>query len=369
MEKRLEAITKKDEFLNLAQRLLEESDSSDDDVVCINADSSKENLKRPKKFESKEGGISGTTSKRRRRDKDEIEAEKNNKLLAKIERENQVAKNSKCEQYLYCYCSRLVTLLDPSIPTALNNIFNERKITQQLKVEDVDKAIVLWKRKKIAGKVVDNKVEREEHLVTQHPFLLVIDGETFDVVASTGLVEFVNGVLREHKTGLPADPHLTIAVLGHTKTNATQIHFLSFDLFEKTQTQLRFVKSPGELCLLIAQMHRAIAKYMKKEERGDEIHLDTDKGIPEGPKLIEDWWNRMLGLVHRMTEDCRRAIVRNHPNPFVLMDKLDTMPAGEGMQYLSEIRTENGRFLGPALAQKLFFILTSEDGKEVLDKQ
>ncbi|CAD5206530.1 unnamed protein product [Bursaphelenchus okinawaensis] len=368
MEKRIGAVLKKNEFLNLAQQLLNESDSSDDDIICLDNASKKETLKRPCKSYIAVSKDEEKVPKRRRRDKEEIENEKNQKLLMKIEREAQTAKNTKCEQYLYCHCSRLVYGFDPSIEPTLTSMFADRKIPDQLVNIDNNHAIVTWKRKEVVAETDNNQVIRVEKMVVQHVLLLVIDEDTFDVIVSTGLVDFVKEIVNNYRTQASQDPRLTIAILGKPKTNSAQIHFLSLDLFEKTQTQIRFIKSPADLCLLIAQMHRATAKYVMKSERANEIHLDSEKGVVDCPNQVEDWWNRMLGHVYRITEDCRRAVIHKYSNPFILMDKLSNMPTGEGMQHLAEIQTENGRFVGPALAQKIYFMLTSKDGREILDK-
>jgi hypothetical protein len=98
------------------------------------------------------------------------------------------------------------------------------------------------------------------------------------------------------------------------------------------------------------------------------MHLEIDKGIKTGENLVEDWWSRMLNHMYRLPEECRRAIIDAYPNPFVLLDKLNSMPAGEAMQHLAEIECSNNRRVGPVVAQKLYMLMTSEDGTEIIDR-
>lgn len=74
----------------------------------------------------------------------------------------------------------------------------------------------------------------------------------------------------------------------------------------------------------------------------------------------------MLDGAHRFSDDQKRAIVEKHPNPFKLMDRLLKMSAGDAIYYLADIQTESGRRIGPVIAQKLYLMLTSQAGDEVV---
>jgi hypothetical protein len=50
------------------------------------------------------------------------------------------------------------------------------------------------------------------------------------------------------------------------------------------------------------------------------------------------------------------------------MDRLNNITPGDAMQHLADIECSNGRRVGPAIAQKLFTIMTSEDGTEIVDR-
>ena len=148
-----------------------------------------------------------------------------------------------------------------------------------------------------------------------------------------------------------------------------QITLLSVQLFEAHRVQLRFCREALDVCFLIAQTHRALAKMEKKLETGvDALHVNIEKGIREGEHLVEDWWGRMLMQLYRVPEECRRAILDRFPSPFALMRALETLSAGDAMQSLADIQCTNNRRVGPAIAQKLYLLMTSDDGSEILDR-
>lgn len=103
-----------------------------------------------------------------------------------------------------------------------------------------------------------------------------------------------------------------------------------------------------ELSYLIAQMHRALAKREKKLERAasDLPVINSEKGIREGPGLVRDWWARMLSHMHRLSEEQKRALVDRYPDPFPLMRRLSSMPAGEAMHEIANVMGGNGRRVG-----------------------
>lgn len=140
-------------------------------------------------------------------------------------------------------------------------------------------------------------------------------------------------------------------------------------LFERYKVQFKYCRTTEDFAYLIAQNHRTIAKLEKKLETPlNQIHLNPEKGIKTGENLIEDWWSRMLNHIYRLPEECRRAIFEVYPNPFILMDRLNNMTPGDAMQHLADIQCSNGRRVGPAIAQKLFTLMTSEDGTEIIDR-
>lgn len=98
------------------------------------------------------------------------------------------------------------------------------------------------------------------------------------------------------------------------------------------------------------------------------VALSNEKGISCGENLVRDWWTRMLQRMHRLSEEQKRALVEKHPCPIRLMDQLLELPAGEAMYQLAMIETEdpNGRRIGPVIAQKIYSMLTSCTGDEIL---
>lgn len=97
------------------------------------------------------------------------------------------------------------------------------------------------------------------------------------------------------------------------------------------RVQIRCCTALLDLCFLIAQTHRALAKMEKKAETAlDPVH-NIEKGIREGEHLVEDWWSRMIEQLHRVPEECRRAIIARYPTPFALMREFETQSAGDAM--------------------------------------
>lgn len=85
-----------------------------------------------------------------------------------------------------------------------------------------------------------------------------------------------------------------------------------FEAFERYRVQFRFAKNALDFSFLIAQLHRAIAKQEKKMEYNmmQLPIIAIEKGIREGPRLVEDWWTRMLEQMHRLSEDQKRALLQ-----------------------------------------------------------
>lgn len=131
---------------------------------------------------------------------------------------------------------------------------------------------------------------------------------------------------------------------------------------------MKFVDTPRDFSFLIVQLHRSLAKFEKKfAKRSFDGLPQLTKGIDGGTNLINDWWSRMLEGVYRISENQRRAIIRKYPNPFELMKLLLALSPGDAMFEIAHIEMECGRRVGPIFAQRLYKILTSTDGQEVID--
>lgn len=80
-----------------------------------------------------------------------------------------------------------------------------------------------------------------------------------------------------------------------------------------------------------------------------------------------DWWTRMLEQMHRLSEEQKRALTQNYPNPFDLTKYLlQFNNAGDAIFALANIEMSRGKQIGPVIAQKIYTILTSWDGSEIL---
>ncbi|KAI6233022.1 hypothetical protein M3Y99_00963100 [Aphelenchoides fujianensis] len=271
------------------------------------------------------------------------------KEIQKINREVNAAKNTKCEQYLFCHCTQL--------EGHLRTVFAERKLENQLVLEDADVPKVFWKKKVISAVLDDEEVKRVEEFKTQFGFLVAVDGQTFKAMVQRNECEqFVQRAIALHAAECDEQVQMTLAVIGKHGVTDPKLNGLSLRLFESNRVQLRFCRDPLDFAYLLAQIHRALAKMERKIERGcGALHVDVEKGIRSGENLVEDWWSRMLNHVYRLPEECRRAILDVYPNPFRLMERLERTTPGEAMQHL-------------AGHQKLYFLLTSEDGTEVIDR-
>ncbi|KAE9550196.1 hypothetical protein FO519_006583 [Halicephalobus sp. NKZ332] len=283
--------------------------------------------------------------KRRKRTKEEIEQEKLEKDMKRIKREMSAAKNSKCEQFLFCYVDRTICLIDESLETELTNRFTERAIAGQLAFVDGDHGIgkVIWKRKRIDAVI-------EEGKDPEGCFVHVVDEQTFGQMTKKGeLVSFIEKISKEHQhsNSLP-----NLIVYGQGGPRDTITTNSSLEAFEQNRSQL----------------HRAIAKSEKRLAEDNSIVFNVEKGTKEGDleQLKIDWWTRMLTHVHRLSEEQKRALVDKWPDPFVLMDELVSMKPNEGIKMLANLVGGNNRRIGPAAAKWIFTFLTSKDGDEFI---
>uniref|UniRef100_A0A914RAJ0 Uncharacterized protein n=1 Tax=Panagrolaimus davidi TaxID=227884 RepID=A0A914RAJ0_9BILA len=140
--------------------------------------------------------------KRKRRAKEEIEAEKMEKEVKRIRREMNSAKNSKCEQFLFCYVDRSVCLLDDSIEQELKNRFVERAVPDQLAFVDGEYGFgkVIWKRKRIDAIIEEGKVKSLQTMDPEGCFIHVLEGGAFNqLIKKNEFQKFVENVSKEHK--------------------------------------------------------------------------------------------------------------------------------------------------------------------------
>lgn len=92
--------------------------------------------------------------------------------------------------------------------------------------------------------------------------------------------------------------------------------------------------------------------------------MDTHAGA-DAPFKVNVGKRKFSGISF-FSEEQKRAIVQKHPNPFALMDFMLGMAPGDAMYEIAQIQTGTGKRIGPALAQKIFYLLTSLDGSEIL---
>uniref|UniRef100_A0A914M846 ERCC4 domain-containing protein n=1 Tax=Meloidogyne incognita TaxID=6306 RepID=A0A914M846_MELIC len=319
--------------------------------------------------------------KRKKRTKEEIEAEKLQKEVIRVQREMQSAKNTKCEQYLFCYFSNRILTINDNLREELNTRFNERGIPNQLIYENSTGNLmrITWRRKRIEACIDQGKLNKSENMELQSWFCCVLSAETFTVLAKTkeGVINFIKEQTVAHKKQSKEDIRLKLIVLGKHSIRENILSSLIFEAYERYRAQIRMVPDVLDFSFLVVQMHRALAKAEKKSDKlamAELVgiasnHFAVSKGISEGPGMVTDWWTRMLEHVPRLSEEQRRAIIKEHPNPIKLMSNLMdlTNSPGNSMFKLSEIKGESGRRLGPVMAQRIYKILTSMEGEEIID--
>ncbi|KAL7070285.1 hypothetical protein ACQ4LE_010218 [Meloidogyne hapla] len=328
-----------------------------------------------------EEDIQPAAKKRKKRTREEMEADKLKKEVIRVQREMQSAKNTKCEQYLFCYFSNRILEINDNLREELNNRFNERGIPNQLIYENTHGNLmrITWRRKRIEACIDEGKVNKSENMELQSWFCCVLSAETFTALARTkeGVINFIKEQTAEHKKQSKESVRLTLVILGKHLIRENILSSLIFEAYERYRAQIRIVPDVLDFSFLVVQMHRALAKAEKKSDKKAMAeltgiasnHFVASKGISEGPGMVKDWWTRMLEHVPRLSEEQRRAIVKEHPNPIKLMSNLLdlTNSPGNSMFRLSEIKGESGRRLGPVMAQRIYKILTSMNGEEIID--
>ncbi|KAK0429434.1 hypothetical protein QR680_011379 [Steinernema hermaphroditum] len=206
--------------------------------------------------------------------------------------------------------------------------------------------------------------------VKENVFAYVIDAHSLsDLISSKTLLAHLDSVLCNYSI---ADARVTVIVYGKVTTRNDKVTDSFLEAFEKSRIQFRLIDSVDDFAYLVAQLHRALAKHDKSKDDEPRNVFSAEKGMkPEDAagkdEFLRDWWGKMLLYMHRLSEEQRRAILKHHPNPFKLMDELVAAPTPTmAMKGLADIVTETGRRLGPVLAQKIYHMLTSEDGRQIL---
>ncbi|EYC10091.1 hypothetical protein Y032_0057g2756 [Ancylostoma ceylanicum] len=105
--------------------------------------------------------------KKRRKGKESSETKllkQQEKKRKAIEREINAARNTKCEQYMYCHVSRRIFDSFPDLELNVRMVFMERNIQDQLICdEDRPDMRILWHRKCIEATEVGDQIERREY--------------------------------------------------------------------------------------------------------------------------------------------------------------------------------------------------------------
>ncbi|KAL3077118.1 hypothetical protein niasHS_013107 [Heterodera schachtii] len=355
--------------------------------VLGNASENKSPVKETEEIGSGEGTSNNSQEntdkpKRKRRTKEEIEQEKLNKEVNRICRQIQSAKNSKCEQFIFCHFSSKILELDDKLGEELRKRFEERGIEQQIVYDKSPKnpMQIFWRKKKLEAYLDGEQLHKTERMELQNVFCCVLSGETFSVLVKSrgnSMMDYLDEQMASIRKQI-GGAQLTVVVYGAHHVRENSLSSLVFEAFEKHRIQFRFVSDALDFSFLVAQFHRALAKLEKKVEKQnalgesdsiDGMPFEIEKGILDGPSIVSDWWGKMLEHLHRLSEEQKRAILEAHPNPCRLMDWLlePENSAGQTMFALSEIQMENGRRLGPILAQKIYKMLTSRTGTELID--
>ncbi|VIO95864.1 Uncharacterized protein BM_BM9321 [Brugia malayi] len=309
---------------------------------------------------------------RQKKKQERIEKKKRTELekqLAKFEREVSAAKKSKCEQNLFCVISLdLISAID-NLDELVMKIFTDRGIRDQLLFE-VAGMTVCWKRRVLQGEVENNEFIRSEKLMYEQFCILSMNAQRYDQFKSAeDVAEFIEECLKKYP--FPS-PQLTLVVHGPLKLRKEKASVADFvlEIFERFRAQTRFILSAQEYAVLIAQMHRAIARNANRLEEQILPIVNIEKGITESDDsaIISDWWMKMLSQIHRMGTDAQRTIVKAFPSPHALSKLLRTMPMKEGMKMLADTKMDYGKRIGPVLARKIYLMLTSINGTEIIDE-
>ncbi|VBB29673.1 unnamed protein product [Acanthocheilonema viteae] len=327
--------------------------------------------------------------KRRKRTKDEIKAEQAakeeakerkkqeriakkrqielEKQLARFEREVSAAKKSKCEQNLFCIISLDLIAAINNLDELITKIFTDRGIRDQLLFDGFGMT-TCWKRRILHGEVENNEFIRGEKLMYEQFCILSMNAQRYGQFKSTEeIAEFIEEYLKKYPF---SSPKLTLVVYGLLKMRKEKVADFVLEIFERFRVQTRFIATAEDYAMFISQMHRSIARNESRLEEQILPIVNIEKGITEGDNsaIIFDWWMKMLSQVHRMGTDAQRAIVNTFPNPHALSKLLRTIPMKEGMKLLADTKMDYGKKIGPVLARKIYLMLTSVNGSEIIDE-
>ncbi|EFO26771.1 hypothetical protein LOAG_01718 [Loa loa] len=307
---------------------------------------------------------------RERKKQERIERKKQTELtkqLTRFERELSAAKKSKCEQNLFCVISLDLIAAVDNLDELITEVFTDRGISDQLLFDGIG-LTVCWKRRVLGGEVENNEFIRSEKLMYEKFCILSMDAQRYGQFKSAEeIAGFIEKCLKKYP--FPS-PQLTLVVHGLLKLRKEKVADFVLEIFERFRAQTRFVVTTKEYAMLIAHMHRSIARNESRLEEQVLPIVNIEKGITEGDDsaIISDWWMKMLSQMHRMGTDAQRAIVNMFPNPHALSKLLKTMPMKEGMKLLADTKTEHGKRVGPVLARKIYLMLTSVNGTEIIDE-
>ncbi|VDN50878.1 unnamed protein product [Dracunculus medinensis] len=295
----------------------------------------------------------GNSLKKRER-KAEIGAGKERKefqkTIEKFERDVRSTYNTKCEHNLFCIISEDLDNLINGFKKSVERFFEKRNIANQLLFEEHGQ-VIYWRRKTLEVIVENEKLTRFEYMTLEPFFVFFLGGEAF-----TNLIKShsFDGYIQNQRNGISFfSPRITVIVYGihQVEINKIQIHF--FD-------------SLDDISVFIGQMHRSIAKRIKRSEGKQQI-IGTEKGTKEEEMIISDWWSKMLKHIHRIGDDHCRTLLKHFPNPFDFMKKLNQQNASDAIKMIENIKTDRGRKIGPMLARKIYLVLTSSDGSEIIN--
>ncbi|KAF1769608.1 hypothetical protein GCK72_001425 [Caenorhabditis remanei] len=336
----------------------------------------KENAKRAREAEKEKKAIEKDQKKGEMlKKREEKEREKETR---KIEREISAAINSKCEQYTYCHIGKTVMNNFPGLEAEIRILYAERKIDNQLKIENDLGTRIEWRRKCIEMKEdEDGRNERFEYMSTQNLFAIVVPAATLkDVINSNSFEDFII----EQRAGFQ-NGRCTMLIISFGKLDIQKkrLHKMSLEIYETHRVQIVQIETIHELALLTAQYLRSLARREKKKmddkEPGEssggshKLQYLGEKGIVIGSRneIVSDWWSKMLSTIDRLSDAQRRAILGLIPDPISGIDKYSKMDYSLAIQEIGDLVAENGRKVGPVMAHRVLTMLTDETGNSIVE--
>lgn len=185
--------------------------------------------------------------------------------------------------------------------------------------------------------------------------------------------------------GLKKDTVISLSLKNECSSGLTiQILNAVLDLQMDAKIQLRMVHSAADMARLLLCMHRAVANAEHRRDRikHSKFVMDHDRRCIKGVRrvggaeeeLIRDWWGKMLMRIPRFTEEEMRTVVTAYPCPFRLMLEYESIDSEKLRErHLAELRVDRGagrtethRRLGPVLSKKIYLMLTSTDGDQLV---